>query len=80
MGRRFVFKSINSANNIQPGVGHLPTINYKFFCNQFCSFLDKVNTQISEDFEKFEFLQFPKITFKCNGHKVCLTVGTCTAY
>ena len=50
----------------------------KFFCNQFCSFLDKVNTQISEDFEqilirKLKLPQFPKISFKYNGHKVYLT-------
>ena len=80
MRNRFMFKSINSTNYIQRGVGHLSMINYKFFCNQFCSFLDKVNTQISENFEQFfiskiEFLQFLKISFNCNGHKVYLTVG-----
>ena len=51
MRRRFVFKSINSTNDIQQGVGHLSTIKYKFFCSHFWNFLDKVNTQISEDFE-----------------------------
>ena len=50
----------------------------KFFCNQFSSFLDKVNTQISEDFEKtlirkLKLPQFPKISFKYNGHNVYLT-------
>ena len=39
--KAFLFKSINSTNDIQRGVGHLSTTNYKFFCNQFCSFLDK---------------------------------------
>ena len=77
MRRRFVFKLANSANDIQRGVGHLSATNY--FLQSVLLFLDKLNTQISEDFElfirKIEFLQFPKITFKCNDHKVYLTVG-----
>lgn len=47
MKRCFAFKSINSTNDFQLGAGHLSTTNYKFW-NQFCLFLYKVNTQISE--------------------------------
>ena len=68
----------NSTNDIQRGVGHFSTTKSKFFCNQFYSFLDKVNThqKILNNFSsEKQFPWFPKINFKYNGHKVYLALG-----
>ena len=66
--------------NAGSGIFLRPTVLVlkKFFRSQFCSFLDRVNTQISENFEqifirKLRPPQFPKISFKYNDHKVYLT-------
>ena len=47
------------------------------FCSQLSSYLDKVNTRISEDFEEFfikkiDFRQFPETDFRFNGHRIHL--------